>query len=94
MECRTSGHQLALDKPATPFGSSLQTRPSLSNFENYTEADAPQLTYGYPIMTMAAMYPPLFRRIMNPRVRKWREMYYPEITDWSAYNAATNPMPR
>ncbi|MDC1275462.1 alkane 1-monooxygenase, partial [Ascidiaceihabitans sp.] len=62
--------------------------------QNYTEADAPQLPYGYPIITMAAMYPPLFRRIMNPRVRKWREMYYPEITDWSAYNAATNPMPR
>ena len=62
--------------------------------QNYTKADAPQLPYGYPIMTMAAMYPPLFRRIMNPRVCKWREMYYPEITDWSAYNAATNPMPR
>jgi alkane 1-monooxygenase len=62
--------------------------------QNYTEADAPQLPYGYPIMTMAAMYPPLFRRIMNPRVRKWREIHYPGITDWSAYNAATNPMPR
>jgi alkane 1-monooxygenase len=34
---------------------------------------------------MAAMVPPLFRRVMNPRVRKWREMYYPEITDWAAY---------
>ena len=62
--------------------------------QNYTEADAPQLPFGYPIMTMAAMVPPLFRRIMNPRVRKWRDMYYPEITDWSAYNKATNPMPR
>lgn len=62
--------------------------------QNYTEADAPQLPFGYPIMTMAAMVPPLFRRIMNPRVRKWREMYYPEITDWTAYNKAANPMPR
>lgn len=62
--------------------------------QNYTEADAPQLPYGYSVMTIAAMIPPLFRRIMNPRVRKWRAMYYPEITDWSAYKAATNPMPR
>ncbi len=62
--------------------------------QTYTEADAPQLPHGYPVMTMAAMVPPLFRRIMNPRVRKWRAMYYPEITDWSAYKTASNPMPR
>jgi|TARA_B110000908_G_scaffold165554_1_gene215187 alkane 1-monooxygenase len=62
--------------------------------QNYTEADAPQLPFGYPIMTMAAMVPPLFRRVMHPRVRKWREMYYPEITDWTSYNKATNPLPR
>jgi alkane 1-monooxygenase len=30
---------------------------------------------------------------MNPRVLKWREIYYPEITDWSAYNSATSSMP-
>lgn len=62
--------------------------------QNYTEADAPQLPFGYPIMTIAAMLPPLFRRIMHPKVRKWREIYYPEITDWTAYNKATNPLPR
>jgi len=62
--------------------------------QNYTEADAPQLPFGYPIMTMAAMIPPLWRRVMNPRVRRWREMYYPDITDWAAYSAATNPEPR
>ncbi|MGB5558869.1 MAG: alkane 1-monooxygenase [Paracoccaceae bacterium] len=62
--------------------------------QNYTEADAPQLPYGYPVMTLAAMWPPLWRRVMNPRVRKWRAMYYPEITDWAAYKAASNPMPR
>jgi len=27
-------------------------------------------------------------------VRKWRGMYYPEVTDWQPYNKATNPMPR
>lgn len=62
--------------------------------QNYTEEEAPQLPYGYPMMTMAAMVPPVYRRIMNPRVRKWRAMYYPEITDWAPYKAATNPMPR
>lgn len=62
--------------------------------QNYTEADAPQLPYGYPLMTMVAMVPPVWRRVMNPRVRRWREMYYPEITDWKAYNKALNPLPR
>lgn len=62
--------------------------------QNYTEQDAPQLPYGYPVMTLAAMIPPVYRRIMNPRVRKWRAMYYPEITDWAPYKTASNPMPR
>lgn len=61
--------------------------------QNYTEAEAPQLPYGYPIMTMAAMIPPVWRRVMNPRVRRWREMYYPEITDWRPYNKAQTPLP-
>ncbi|WP_375573618.1 alkane 1-monooxygenase [Seohaeicola saemankumensis] len=62
--------------------------------QNYTDAEAPQLPHGYPLMTMAAMVPPVWRRIMNPRVRRWREMYYPEITDWKPYNKALNPHPR
>ena len=62
--------------------------------QTYSAAEAPQLPYGYPIMTMAAMVPPLWRRVMNPRVRKWRYMYYPEITEWTAYTKATNPQPR
>ncbi|WP_341198427.1 alkane 1-monooxygenase [Lentibacter algarum] len=62
--------------------------------QNYDAAQAPQLPYGYPLMTMAAMVPPLWRKKMNPRVRKWREMYYPEITEWKPYNKATNLMPR
>ena len=62
--------------------------------QNYTDAEAPQLPHGYPLMTMAAMVPPVWRRIMNPRVRRRREMYYPEITDWKPYNKALNPPPR
>ena len=61
--------------------------------QNYSEAEAPQLPYGYPVMTMLAMVPPIWRRVMNPRVRHWRKTYYAEITDWAAYNKATNPAP-
>ncbi|WP_422032350.1 alkane 1-monooxygenase [Roseovarius sp.] len=62
--------------------------------QNYGQDEAPQLPYGYPVMTMAAMVPPVWHRVMNPRVRQWRQMYYPEITDWLPYNKAQNPMPR
>ena len=62
--------------------------------QNYSQAEAPQLPYGYPAMTMLALVPPLWRKRMNPRVQAWREMYYPEITEWQAYNKGQNPMPR
>ena len=62
--------------------------------QTYDTDEAPQLPHGYPVMTIAAMIPPLFRRIMNPRVRAWRKQYYPEITDWMPYKTASNPMPR
>ena len=62
--------------------------------QTYTEADAPQLPRGYPMMAIAAMIPPLWKRLMNPRVRAWRRQYYPEITDWHAYNKALNPIPK
>ncbi|SMP01489.1 alkane 1-monooxygenase [Shimia sagamensis] len=62
--------------------------------QNYTDEEAPQLPFGYPIMTIAAMIPPVWKKVMNPRVRKWRDMYYPEITNWHPYNKAKNPVPR
>ena len=62
--------------------------------QTYSASDAPQLPYGYPVMTVVAMFPPLWRKVMNRRVRAWRKRYYPEIADWSAYKAGTNPMPR
>ncbi|MBE2277329.1 MAG: alkane 1-monooxygenase [Rhodobacteraceae bacterium] len=62
--------------------------------QNYTEEEAPQLPHGYPVMTFAAMVPPLWRRIMNPRVRAWRRQFYPDIADWKPYNKALNPIPR
>lgn len=62
--------------------------------QTYGPDEAPQLPYGYPVMTMLAMMPPLWRKFMNPRVQRWRYMYYPEITDWRDYNKAETPMPR
>ena len=38
--------------------------------------DAPQLPAGYPSMMLLATIPPLFRRVMDPRVEKWKEQYY------------------
>ncbi len=62
--------------------------------QTYSADDAPQLPYGYPVMTFMAMFPPLWKRVMNARVRAWRKGYYPDITDWHAYNKALNPLPR
>jgi alkane 1-monooxygenase len=62
--------------------------------QTYATDDAPQLPFGYPAMTTLAMIPPLWRRVMNPRVRAWRRQFYPDITDWAPYNKARNPLPR
>lgn len=62
--------------------------------QNYSEDEAPQLPYGYPLMTMVAMIPTLWRKMMHPRIKAWRMKYYPEIADWSAYKTASNPMPK
>ncbi len=53
--------------------------------QTYAEGEAPQLPFGYAVMVMIAQNPWLFRRLMNPRVRRWRSMHYPEVTDWSPY---------
>lgn len=62
--------------------------------QNHSAVDAPQLPYGYPVMTLVALSPTLWRRVMNPKVRKWRAMYYPEITDWTPYKNASLPQPK
>lgn len=62
--------------------------------QTYDENDAPQLPFSYPLMTAAAMCPPIWKRIMNKRVKAWRAKFYPEIEDWHPYNKALNPKPR
>ena len=54
--------------------------------QTYSTDEAPQLPFGYPMMTTMAMIPPLWRRRMNPRVRAWRRQFYPDIADWTPYN--------
>ena len=61
--------------------------------QTYGDDDAPQLPFGYPLMATIAMIPPLWRRVMNPKVRAWRKQFYPEIEDWAPYKAGTLPLP-
>jgi len=37
--------------------------------------ESPQLPYGYPTSILIALCPPLWFRIMNPRVNQWRKVY-------------------
>lgn len=60
--------------------------------QTYGSDTAPQLPYGYPVMVLTALSPRLWRKKMNPRVRRWRDMYYPEITDWLPYNKGKTPI--
>lgn len=60
--------------------------------QTYEADEAPQLPYGYPLMTMAAMIPPLWKRLMNPRVKAWRAQHYGDVKDWHPYNKALNPV--
>ncbi|MBM7070160.1 alkane 1-monooxygenase [Actibacterium sp. 188UL27-1] len=56
--------------------------------------EAPQMPYGYPVMTGLAMIPALWRRVMNPRVADWQRAHYPEIEDWAPYRDGSLPRPR
>lgn len=62
--------------------------------QTYTEDEAPQLPFGYPAMTAMAMVPPIWRRVMNPKVRAWRRQHYPDVTDWKPYNRGDLPLPK
>ncbi len=62
--------------------------------QTYAPQEAPQLPYGYPVMTSMALIPSLWRCVMNPRVKAWRAQFYPEISDWLPYNKGQTPMPK
>jgi alkane 1-monooxygenase len=62
--------------------------------QTYDATAAPQLPFGYPALTTLAMFPPLFRRYMNPKVRDWRRQFYPDIEDWTDYTQHRTPSPK
>ena len=62
--------------------------------QTYGDDEAPQLPYGYSLMTMIALVPVAWKKMMHPRIRAWRAKHYPEIADWAPYKNASNPMPR
>lgn len=44
--------------------------------QHYEESEAPQLPFGYPTMLLMALAPPLWFRVMNPRVEAWRAQHH------------------
>ena len=57
--------------------------------QHFSWDEAPQLPFNYALMITFALNPPVWFWIMNPRVDRWRATFYPDITDWSAYDAGT-----
>jgi alkane 1-monooxygenase len=62
--------------------------------QTYDEDEAPQMPFGYPVMTMFALVPYAWKKVMHPHIRDWRARHYPEIKDWELYKTARNTMPR
>ena len=46
--------------------------------QSYPPEQAPQLPFGYPWMVIIAFVPPLWFKIMNPRLEAWKAHFYPE----------------
>ena len=86
----TSGQLINLQRHSDHHSRPARRYPLL---QAYPEAEAPQLPMSYAAMGFVAMVPPIWRRVMNPRVRKWRADHYPEITDWVPYKTGAHPVP-
>ena len=48
----------------------------VSALQHYDEAQAPQLPFGYPAMLLIALVPPLWFRLMNPKVLDWHHRFW------------------
>ncbi|MFZ1107030.1 MAG: hypothetical protein WAN43_01600 [Rhodomicrobium sp.] len=55
--------------------------------QNYDEREAPRLPFGYPAMLLIALVPPLWFRMMNPRVLDWHSRF------WETGPAPSSPQP-
>ena len=55
--------------------------------QHYGTDLAPQLPTSYMGMFLAAIVPPLWFRLIDPRVDAWRQRFYPEIDNWRPYES-------
>lgn len=46
------------------------------DLQDHPEAQAPQLPFGYPVMILLSLIPPVWFKIMNPRVAAWEKRFY------------------
>ena len=53
-------------------------RKRFPTLQSYPTTEAPQLPYGYPWMVLLALIPPLYFKIMQPRLAAWQTQFYPE----------------
>jgi len=53
-------------------------RKRFPTLQSYPESEAPQLPHGYPWMVLLALVPPLYFRVMEPRLEAWRARFYPD----------------
>ena len=58
--------------------------------QHYGWNEAPQLPFGYATMIAIAIIPPLWFFVMDKRLERWREKFYPHINDWSDYDLGLN----
>jgi len=52
-------------------------RKRFPTLQSYPESEAPQLPHGYPWMVILALVPPLYFRIMEPKLDAWQARFYP-----------------
>ncbi|OUU73824.1 MAG: hypothetical protein CBC29_10160 [Methylococcaceae bacterium TMED69] len=46
------------------------------DLQDHPESQAPQLPFGYPVMILLSLIPPIWFKIMNPRVAAWEKRFY------------------
>lgn len=66
----TNGFLFNLQRHSDHHAHASRPHWALRHFE-----DVPQLPFGYPTAFLVALVPPLWRRIMNPRVEAWRQQH-------------------
>ena len=57
--------------------------------QHHSWSTAPQLPMSYSFMIAIAMNPPLWFRVMDRRVDRWRTRFYPGVEDWEEYDRGT-----